>query len=73
VVTCVNNNGVYFFEICMLYDVLDLAFIVPEISTFIRTDRARSNPTINPDQEYIYMYILEKLLSTCYICTFYRI
>jgi len=41
-----------------------LALIVPEISTFIRTD---GSPAIDPDQEYIYHIWSETLPFACYI------
>jgi len=45
-----------------------LSFIVPEISTFIRTDgHGYIDSTIDFDQEYIYFVRLETLPSACYI------
>jgi len=50
-----NLRCVFISRICMVNLKL-LAFIVPEISTFIRTDgHGQIDSVIDPDQEYIYL------------------
>jgi len=45
-----------------------VAFIVSEISAFIRTDgRGKIDSLSDPDQEYIYFIGSETLPSACYI------
>jgi len=45
-----------------------LALIVPEISTFIRTNgHSQIDSAFNRNQEYIYFIWSETLSSTCYI------
>jgi len=58
---------VYVSRMCMLNLNL-IAFIVPENSTFIRTDgQGQIDSAIDPDQEYIYSIWSQTLPSACYI------
>jgi len=48
-----------------------LAFIIPEIETFVRTDeQGQTDSAIDPDQKYIYFIWLETLPRTSYSTTF---
>jgi len=62
-----NMRCVFTSRICVLNLNL-LAFIVPEISTFIGTEgHGQTELAVDPDQEYIYLIWSETLPFACYI------